>query len=182
MDHDSIVDEISKFANTENYTGIWFVIHLMAVYATTPEKKLAFVDMMHQISRNLKCEKCRSHALDYIQKYPIQEYFDDIIDDYGRDVGIFKWSWDFHNAVNKRLKKPGLEWEIAYKLYSDDTFAVCKLDCDKTVKNGSKNESKNGATNGAKNGAKNDTLQKEYQDKFLPSNSLRKTIFTSRNK
>jgi hypothetical protein len=46
----------------------------------------------------------------------------------GKDVGLFKWAWLFHNAVNQRLKKPIVSWSEAKRMYSPDE-GVCTSDC-----------------------------------------------------
>lgn len=114
--------------------GVWLSIHLMAMDANTIEKKVAFRDFMYLLSEKFPCEKCRRHIVRYLSVHPIESYYDIIADD-GTDIGMFKYSWIFHNAVNTRLGKPYVDWETALRLYSTDTdLKVCKSSCKQSQK------------------------------------------------
>lgn len=112
--------------------GTWFSIHRMAIRAKTPEKKQAFIEFMTDICDNFKCLKCRGHCQAYIKTNPIGDFLNVKDEKSGEDIGMFKWSTIFHNAVNVRLGKPVMDYTTAYNLYSDSEFGVCAKDCDKT--------------------------------------------------
>ena len=62
----------------------------------------------------ISCENCQSHAIAYIE-----EHYEKMCEACkGRDE-LFKFFFDFHNYVNKRLKKPEMKLEDAIKLYSN---------------------------------------------------------------
>ena len=42
---------------------------------------------------------------------------------------LFRWTWIFHNAVNKRLKKEELDKKTAYNLYANAETGICRFDC-----------------------------------------------------
>jgi hypothetical protein len=47
-------------------------------------------------------------------------------------LGLFIWTWKFHNAVNTRLRKPVMSWDTAYSLYSElqnNNNLVCSKTC-----------------------------------------------------
>ena len=52
-----------------------------------------------------------------------------LINQDGEEVGFFKWSWIFHNAVNSRLEKPIISWETALSMYYSNT--TCSKNCQK---------------------------------------------------
>lgn len=112
--------------------GIWFTIHLMAYHATDPLKKQQFMEYMRMVVDNLKCEKCRMHAKRYLEEHPMEPYLN-LKNMAGQDIGLFKWTWIFHNAVNSRLGKPILDWDTAYAMYSSPDFLVCKGSCGEDV-------------------------------------------------
>ncbi len=112
--------------------GVWFTIHLYARNANTPESKSQFVKYMTLISENLPCLKCREHCQKYLKDHPIDSYWKILSND-GVDIGIFKWTWLFHNAVNSRLGKPIVDWKTAYEMYFiQNSSSVCSADCDKS--------------------------------------------------
>jgi hypothetical protein len=122
-------NKINVLAKPERFgPGVWFTIHLYARHATTEEKKKAFIDYMNLIVANLKCKDCRHHATQYVMTHPIEDYFN-VKDNNNQDIGLFKWTWTFHNAVNSRLKKPLMDWDTAYNMYSDPNVGVCTSAC-----------------------------------------------------
>jgi hypothetical protein len=118
-----------KFSKPQFFgPGLWFSIHTFAADATTQEKKKAFIDYMYLITALLKCADCRKHATQYISEHPPEDMplemdKDDV------DVTMFKWSFDFHNTVNRRLAKKEMSWEEAYELFLSPNAAVCEDDC-----------------------------------------------------
>ena len=63
----------------------------------------------------------------YINNNPFESYWD-LKDGYGQDIGMFKWGWKFHNAVNVRLLKKLFSWENAYAIYYNSS-SICSKDC-----------------------------------------------------
>ena len=107
--------------------GVWYSIHLKAKHATTFEKKQEFVEYMEQLSREFPCMECRNHIKEYLDNNPFDIFFQ-MINKQQQDIGMFKWSWLFHNAVNTRLGKPYVDWETAWGMY-DTEDSICNLDC-----------------------------------------------------
>lgn len=103
--------------------GVWYIVHTLAKHATTPEKKNEFIDFMYLLSVEFPCGKCRTHIQEYIREHSFEPYMN-IVNDKGEDIGLFKWSWMFHNAVNVRLHKPFLDFDTAYSMF-DTGREVC---------------------------------------------------------
>jgi len=115
------ISEPTKFG-----PGTWYFIHTMARDATSEDKKKLFSHFMNHVSLNLPCKNCQHHCQQYIKSNPLTPYW--TIMEGGKDVGLFKWTWMFHNAVNQRLQKPIVPWsEVKQMYYSDD--GVCTSDC-----------------------------------------------------
>lgn len=108
--------------------GAWYTIHLKAYEATDDKRIDEFIDYMYLLAQKFPCKKCRKHINAYIESHP----FEDLVklkNKEGRRIGMFKWSWLFHNAVNTRLNKPLVDWETAWDMY-DVEIEVCSKNCD----------------------------------------------------
>src|SRR5688572_20802270 len=96
--------------------GIWFVIHTLAL--NTNGKKDYFEWMMNTLSDNFGCEICKPHIKKFIMDTPPKNTI------YKQeDIGYFKWTWELHNSVNKRLNKPVISLDEALSIYKN---MVCK--------------------------------------------------------
>ena len=94
----------------------WDKIHRMAAGAINDESKSEFEKYIRYLSYNFPCSKCRPHIMDRLLNYPISSYYG-IKDSNNREIGIAKWSWEFHNGVNERLRKNITSWEVFSKKY-----------------------------------------------------------------
>ncbi len=114
--------------------GTWNVIHRMAWNAKTIEKKNVFINLMNEICQGFPCKVCSGHCKEYIINHPMEEYKDIIIDIGGEkeEIGLFIWTWKFHNAVNSRIKKPIMSWDTAYNMYSNSDIMMCSKSCEET--------------------------------------------------
>lgn len=94
----------------------WDRIHQMAVNATTKSNMDEYKKYISYLSYNFPCPKCRPHIQRRLREYPIDSYYG-MTDDQGREIGVAKWSWEFHNAVNERLGKHIVTWGSFVKKY-----------------------------------------------------------------
>jgi hypothetical protein len=99
--------------------GSWGVIHSLARKHTTKEGQEFVKRVIEDIIISFPCLECRSHAMEYLARNPIQ------IDNY--EFTVFIWTVDFHNFVNKRLFKDYLDVQDALKIWSGEN--VCLEDC-----------------------------------------------------
>lgn len=102
--------------------GIWYVMHLQASRATTPELQNSFISNTTFLSNNFKCQKCKGHFQKYIDKFPLQQWTQPLPNGI---PGLFAWTVNLHNEVNRFLKKPIITVEDAYKIYVDDDLGAC---------------------------------------------------------
>lgn len=98
--------------------GEWHSIHVASAWADTPQKFKFWCEWIRNQIENLPCPDCVIHARAYILANPPEQAEDPFI-----------WSWRFHNAVNRRLEKPELEYVIARQLYLEGDVKVCKGGC-----------------------------------------------------
>ena len=84
----------------------WDYIHTKARNSITNELKNEFKEYIIYLSYNFPCSACRPHIKTYLYNHPIN------VSD-----NILKWSWEFHNDVNVRIKKPLIKWEYILSKY-----------------------------------------------------------------
>jgi hypothetical protein len=99
--------------------GIWISIHFKAKHAIDDVTKKEFIEYMHMWSEEFPCGTCRGHIQEYLRDHPFEPYMN-LKDDKGRDIGMFRWSWLFHNAVNLRLHKPFVSWQDAIAMFHNE--------------------------------------------------------------
>ena len=111
--------------------GTWNLIHRRAFKAQTHEQQLAFIEEMKEVCYGFPCMVCKGHCTEYIKNHPLEEYLGVMVDIDGVQlpIGLFVWTWKFHNAVNARIKKPIMNWDTAYNLYSTSESLVCSKNC-----------------------------------------------------
>lgn len=109
--------------------GMWFDIHLEAKHAITDDQKHNFIRKMNLLKINFPCEKCRKHLAKYIDDHPITDFMN-VVNETGLPIGMFKWSWMLHNAVNTRLGKPYVTWDTACGMFNDPGTMVCTRGCE----------------------------------------------------
>lgn len=71
--------------------------------------------MMEVLSETFPCAMCRQNMKEYMRQHPFFPYWDMM--ENGRAIGMFKWSWTFHNFKNSQLGKPIMSWETALNMY-----------------------------------------------------------------
>lgn len=109
---------------TKTGPGIWFLLHTEATKATTDENKRSFIIFVNALCDNFKCQTCKTHFRNFINKHPFLPYWN-IKDDFGRDIGFYKWTWELHNQVNKFLNKPQPSLLESYDYYSNNSIGIC---------------------------------------------------------
>ena len=101
--------------------GIWYVIHSLSIDIENDYELDNFREYFINIINNLPCPECKKHANEYYDKNPIKyallgkyvggNYY------YDFPVGVFEWTWSFHNFVNFHIGKDMLEFDTALSLY-----------------------------------------------------------------
>ena len=113
---------ISKNHTDPKYLGPgnWHSIHLMAANANTMDEKKAFLWFIKVLSENFYCNRCKVEFLQYLKD-------DDPIFYIDKPEGMFFWSFNFHNTVNKRLGKQIMLYHDAKSLYFNPK--TCLTNC-----------------------------------------------------
>jgi hypothetical protein len=91
----------------------WWIMHHIG--ANLPQRlsddlATTFKAFVVCLSILLPCSECKSHMNVYIQNSEIDPYLQ-------TGDTVFQWTWNFHNAVNKRLSKPLIEYTTALQMY-----------------------------------------------------------------
>jgi hypothetical protein len=112
-----------EYANSGNPEvwgpAFWFSLHNGALRYPVNAAPLWRQRMKHfilGIPVMVPCEKCSDHATAYIEGN--YQRIDNVVS--GREE-LFKFFWEFHNYVNKRLGKPIMTLRAAYTMYSAKT-------------------------------------------------------------
>ena len=126
--------EINKLSDpTVVGPGTWWYTHKKAKETTTDKKIDEFIDHMDFLEKNFSCHNCRKHIQQYIDTHSFED-LRHLTNKEGTRIGMFKWAWMFHNAVNTRIGKPHVDWETAWAMYDDDDddneSTVCSKNCD----------------------------------------------------
>lgn len=107
--------------------GVWFAIHTMSMSCSDRESCSFFIQFVKTIVETFPCDNCRKHGKLFIDKNPLEDYVY-ITNNIGEHIGMFKWTWEFHNAANSAIGKQKISFEDAWKLYSS-TKSVCTGNC-----------------------------------------------------
>lgn len=106
--------------------GVWYVIHSIAYYANTLADQKNAIKTITFICEHFPCEKCRGHAQKYIKENPMEN---NLMKE-KKELSLFLWTWKFHNAVNYRIGKHIMSWEVAIQLYAPSKEPkLCSKDC-----------------------------------------------------
>jgi len=124
--------------------GIWNCVHLKAKHSTTEQTKNEFIDFMYLLSVEFMCGKCRIHIQEYLRNHPFEPYMN-LKNEKDEDIGMFKWAWLFHNAVNERLGKSFVDWQTAWEMF-DTGREVC-TNCTNSNSNSQRNSYDNSSEN-----------------------------------
>jgi len=118
----------SKLHN-QNYIGpgLWYSMHINAAWADTEEKKRCVIQQIKNLQEKFPCNECKEHFENYIRMHPLEITLN------GGPESLFLWTFNFHNAVNHRLKKPQVSYDDAKKIFYEDSI-FCMKDCDEEVK------------------------------------------------
>jgi len=121
--------EINKLSDpTIVGPGTWWVTHMKAKDATNDELVEDFIDHMYFLAENFSCKNCRKHIQQYMETHPFED-LKNLRNEEGERIGMFKWAWLFHNAVNTRIGKPYVEWETAVEMFYKEQ-EVCSKNCE----------------------------------------------------
>ncbi len=110
--------------------GLWYVIHLSAHEADTPEKIKEYIIFLRIIIAKHPCGKCRHHGSKYLEMFPPENHIT-TKNRGGIVIGMFFHSWMFHNTVNDRLNKEIMPFQTAWNMFESVDEAVCLGDCGK---------------------------------------------------
>lgn len=104
--------------------GKWDSIHDLSCFISNIDDANKSIYGIKKIIYSIKCE-CVDHAINYINENPIENSIGEP-DEHGYYIGIAKWTWSFHNAVNIRLGKQWMPWDIFEKKYINRESSCAK--------------------------------------------------------
>jgi hypothetical protein len=104
--------------------GGWYAIHTLAIISTNLNQQQYFTEFISTFCKNFGCGKCSKHCIKYVADNPPLEYSNYLWKN--EKLGMLRWSWEFHNAVNSRLEKEFFSWEETLDLYLNPPPPICK--------------------------------------------------------
>lgn len=92
--------------------GLWHAIHMLTFAARSYTDRLRVMYQIPVLISGIDCGYCWQHAEENLRQLPpnLDQYWTD-------ELGLFWWSVDFHNVVNRMLGKPEFSREEAYAKY-----------------------------------------------------------------
>jgi len=102
---------------------MWYIIHNSALKLGENE----FIDWLRITLSSIPCLDCRNHALEYIDDNDPNS-FKNIHNEDGELIGMFQWTWKFHNDVNIRLNKKLYDFQEVYRMYTNES-TMCSDRC-----------------------------------------------------
>ena len=98
-----------EFSIEKDGNKLWFNIHQDTYLADQyPNMRKNIIELLKFKFENFSCSKCKPHLLQYLKDNPLE-----------KSNSLFKWSWEFHNAVNRRIGKLEMDYETAYMSVSN---------------------------------------------------------------
>ena len=88
---------------------------MRAYKAITHNQQIIFIEFMKDTCNDFPCMTCKNNCNTYIINHPLKEYL--YVGSEVNTIGLFEWTWKFHNVINIRLNKPIMSWNTAISLY-----------------------------------------------------------------
>ena len=88
----------------------WYWAHIFAINYSGADADGQLNRLMAFI-RSLPCNNCSTHGLQYLRENP---------PDMSSSASLQLWMWNFHNDVNRRLKKPYVSFDEYQQKYADE--------------------------------------------------------------
>ena len=99
--------------------GAWFFMHVMAKNAIADEDKRAMVRNIKLLCENFGCSVCSGHCKEYVKNHPPERVIN--VED-----GLFRWTIDFRNAVQRRLGRDNLyDYATMNSIFTTKKVGVC---------------------------------------------------------
>lgn len=93
----------------------WDILFKKAKNARTYEEKEEVRNFLfNEVAAKLPCGGCAQHTRQHLASHEIRQYYE--AND-GEIPGLFKYIWEFKNAVNKRIGKPSVTLIEAWNLH-----------------------------------------------------------------
>ena len=103
--------------------GIWFNMHLDAAEAKTRAEQVLTVERFRRLQQRFPCLKCKEHFKEYLDRHPPEQIVGT------SQEALFRWSVEFHNAVNAFTGKAQVSYADAHNIFYIPDFIVCSADC-----------------------------------------------------
>lgn len=120
--------------------GTWFCIHTLAANSKTYGEHMKCIWAIKVLISHLKCDECYAHATEYLLTHPLEGVYSCNHGAKGHTEAecLYKWTYDFHTTVDRRLGKPAVPYRESYEYFLErgkDSCNEChiSLSLDQTV-------------------------------------------------
>jgi Erv1 / Alr family len=130
-----VSSEYKGFEDPSYYgPGIWLLIHQLAYEANTVDLQKEAAEKIKNIITNFRCKICREHGKEYLALFEIKDSIGKYMKRHGKNqmLGLFVWTWMFHNHVNGRIGKKQMRLDDALKPFEIDQnegLGYCTATC-----------------------------------------------------
>lgn len=97
----------------------WVLVHSVA-FAYNPSNRASYFNFFMNLGNILPCNECKVHYYEHLDKDALNRALD-------TNEGLFRWTYDLHNMVNKSLGVPESEWPSYETVW--ERYNSFKSDC-----------------------------------------------------
>lgn len=110
----------SLYANSQEYdhkkslSGVWILLHKKAEWHDSNGDVDGFASFLAWLASVFWCDECAVHFRKYLQDNPPKDA-----------DHMTVYMFNFHNAVNRRLNKPEMDWKTYVEVYRTHPEKIC---------------------------------------------------------
>ena len=114
--------DIYDFSDTSKMRGAWHLLLVLTSKTVTMTRRIVVCEQLREYQAMFPCLKCKIHFAERLNAHPPEAEIDD-------EDGLFKWTVEFMNSINKRLGKPLYDYTRLYIMFHDIGYKTCAEDC-----------------------------------------------------
>lgn len=116
---EEVPEALSRLSADKIGPGWWISDHITSANLDSQAAEDEFIRNFQYRIRHFPCPPCRQDATAYIESHDINRYRNMTDSRTGKRVGMFRYVFEMHNWVNKKLGHEELEYKSAYDMYRD---------------------------------------------------------------
>jgi len=105
---------------------VWYILHRLSFYSNRKDVCAAWKTFLRLLSETIPCALCRNHMREYMIANSL--VFKPTDDSNKIRSTIVEWLYNFHNHVNRSLKKEEYPYDLLELTYGQGTFGQAVRD------------------------------------------------------